>query len=132
MAGLCTKSEMFGKSCGAKGQVSGVPYDIQEPIQFTQGSDYGSALSRSMSLTPSSVLVWQSWRDLSRNVAGLGSQGINISDRSQYQSLQMVGEKVRRITHEILGVKGLRHMLKKCAISLYKDEKGMPFMNFKI
>ena len=22
--------------------------------------------------------------------------------------------------------------LKKCAISLYKDEKGMPFMNFKI
>ena len=29
--GLCTKSRMFGKSCEVKGQVSGAPYDIQEP-----------------------------------------------------------------------------------------------------
>ena len=29
--GLCTKSRMFGKSCEVKGQVSGTPYNIQEP-----------------------------------------------------------------------------------------------------
>ena len=29
--GLCTKSRMFGKSREVKGQVSGTPYNIQEP-----------------------------------------------------------------------------------------------------
>ena len=29
--GLCTKSRMLGESCEVKGQVSGAPYDIQEP-----------------------------------------------------------------------------------------------------
>ena len=29
--GLCTKNRMFGKSREMKGQVSGAPYNIQEP-----------------------------------------------------------------------------------------------------
>ena len=31
MGGCVTKSGMFGKSCETNGQVSGAPYDIQEP-----------------------------------------------------------------------------------------------------